>query len=92
MVVFESLADIGRADDGNVYLDAVEAQWRRAADELHRRNLPLDGADDASIEGTAEAGREHSPADVTPELASVPGAAASPRKRHGFLSRSSRGR
>jgi rifampicin phosphotransferase len=81
----EEMLDLARAshrwrDDDNVYLDAVEAQWRRAADELRRRNLPLDGADGSSTEGTAEAGREDSPASIASELASVPGAAASPRQ------------
>ena len=81
----EEMLDLARAshrwrDDDNVYLDAVEAQWRRVADELRRRNLPFDGAGGSSTEGTAEAGREHHPTDVIPELASTPGVTASPRQ------------
>ena len=81
----EEMLDLARAshrwrDDDNVYLDAVQAQWRRARDELDRRNLPLN-RDGASVaEGTAEAGQEQDSGDVAPELGSVPGAPALPRQ------------
>ncbi len=81
----EEMLDLARAshrwrDDDNVYLDAVEAQLQRAHDDLRRRNSPRDGANGSSTEGTAEAAHGHDSADAIPELASVPGAPASPRQ------------
>jgi len=81
----EEMLDLARAshrwrDDDNIYLDAVETEWRRAGDELRRRNLPFDGADGSSTEGTAEADRECHIASIAPEVESLPGAPAWPRQ------------
>ncbi len=81
----EEMLELARAshrwrDDDNVYLDAVEAQWQRARDEMRRRNRSrgLHGVD--VVPGTGEDDLEHLANDMTAELASVPEAPAVPRQ------------
>lgn len=60
----EAMLDLARAshrwrDDDNLYLDAVEAQWQSARDEVLRRGLDCAGVEVSAEGGTGEGTLEH---------------------------------